>query len=105
MPVETVVAGLSGLGVLASFGIVLVSHQRRIKDVERHKQDRAACDEVVRRLEQNLGHGSGEFEKINGKVDALAEKTEAQGKDIAKIVERIDWIARVNGYKGGKDSA
>ena len=92
MTVEAVVAGLTGLGAIVVFGTLIKQNRSKVTEVRKEKQDRRACDEIVKRMEANLKRGTDRFDAVEGKVDELGEKASHLSESMATIMERTKWI-------------
>ncbi len=85
---------LTGLGVTVVFSVLIGYHHKRLERMEKDKQNKSSCDEIVKRMEGELSHDKSRSEEVEVSVNRIEEAYIEQGKLLATIEERITWIAR-----------
>jgi hypothetical protein len=85
---DLVIAGLTGLGVLIVFGLIVMSQQNKIDKLEEKKVDKAIFDLAVER-----------FSRVDSAVIELKAIASLHTTSLALIQQQVAFLADKNGFK------
>lgn len=85
-------------GVVVMFGLIVRFQQARINKLSEIKQDRRACDGIMRVFKEDLERGTKKFDGIENTLKEHSDKLTGLSEASVLIVQKVSFLADKNGF-------